>query len=73
MIETMTHDGKDPLNDAHGGAPTEAHTALYALLAGAQGCGRQQGRRGWPKTTSSPASYYGSRTYARGSKIGRSV
>ena len=43
----MTHDGKDPRNDAHGaaqggangGAHGEAHTALYALLAGAEGCG----------------------------------
>jgi hypothetical protein len=31
----MTHDGKDPRSDAHGGA----HTALYSLLAGAEGCG----------------------------------
>jgi hypothetical protein len=35
----MTHDGKVSLNDAHGGAHTEAHTVLYALLAGAEGCG----------------------------------
>jgi hypothetical protein len=39
----MTHDGKDPRSDAHGGAQGgangEAHTALYALLAGAEGCG----------------------------------
>jgi hypothetical protein len=39
----MTHDGKDPRNDAHGAAHGdahgEAHTALYALLAGAEGCG----------------------------------
>ena len=35
----MTHDGKDPRNDAHGGAQGEAHTALYALLAGAEDCG----------------------------------
>jgi hypothetical protein len=31
VIETMTHDGRDPRN--------EGHTALYALLAGAEGCG----------------------------------
>lgn len=39
----MTHDGKDPRNDAYGGAHgaahSEARTALYALLAGAEGCG----------------------------------
>jgi hypothetical protein len=31
VIETVTHDGRDPRN--------EGHTALYALLAGAEGCG----------------------------------
>jgi hypothetical protein len=31
VIETVTHDGHDPRN--------EGHTALYALLAGAEGCG----------------------------------
>lgn len=35
----MTHDGKDPRNEAHGGIRGEGHTALYALLAGAEGCG----------------------------------
>jgi hypothetical protein len=31
VIEIVTHDGGDPRN--------EEHTALYALLAGAEGCG----------------------------------
>ena len=31
VIEIVTHDGRDPRN--------EGHTALYALLAGAEGCG----------------------------------
>ena len=35
----MTHHRKDPRNDAQGGAYGEARTALYALLAGAEGCG----------------------------------
>jgi hypothetical protein len=35
----MTHDGKEPRNDTHGAAHGEAQTALYALLAGAEGCG----------------------------------
>jgi len=39
VIETMAHDGKDPRNDAHGAAHGESHTALYALMAGAKGCG----------------------------------
>jgi hypothetical protein len=30
VIEIVTHDGRDPSN--------EGHTALYALLAGAEGC-----------------------------------
>jgi len=35
----MTHDEKGPRNDARGAAHSEAQTALYALLAGAEGCG----------------------------------
>lgn len=31
----MTHDGRNPRNDANG----ETQRALYALLAGAEGCG----------------------------------
>jgi hypothetical protein len=31
MIEIMHHDGQDPR--------TDAHAALYVLLAGAEGCG----------------------------------
>jgi len=31
VIEIVTYDGRDPRN--------EEHTALYALLAGAEGCG----------------------------------
>jgi hypothetical protein len=39
VIETMTYDGKNPRNDAHGVAYGEAHTALYALLSETEGCG----------------------------------
>ena len=35
----MTHDEKGLRNDARGAAHGEAQTALYALLAGAEGCG----------------------------------
>jgi hypothetical protein len=31
----MQHEGQDPRNDAHG----EVQRTLYALLAGAEGCG----------------------------------
>jgi hypothetical protein len=35
VIETMQHDGQHPRNDANG----EPQRALYALFAGAEGCG----------------------------------
>jgi hypothetical protein len=35
VIEAMQHDGQDPRNDVNG----EPQRALYALFAGAEGCG----------------------------------
>jgi hypothetical protein len=39
VIETMTHRGLHKRNGAHGEAYDKPHAALYALLAGAEGCG----------------------------------
>jgi hypothetical protein len=39
VIETMTHRGLDQRNSASGEVYDKPHAALYALLAGAEGCG----------------------------------